>query len=147
VPKTIVADRGDCPISLCGQEGFFWETVWNHPENSAVKDLRKQPNILRKGDQVYIPDIDPGQAGRPTYARHTFIKKEYTNFGYIDPIDTVSGIKSRLFNMGFYCGEIDDEESPEYASAIAEFQRPQKTTGEGVLDGQTRDALAKTQGN
>src|SRR5258708_3021834 len=51
VSKTIVIDDGDCFINLSKQEGFFWETVWNHPENRELRTLRKNPNILKKGDQ------------------------------------------------------------------------------------------------
>ena len=35
------------------------------------------------------------------------------HFGYVDPIEEISGVKGRLRNLGFYYGKIDDELTPE----------------------------------
>lgn len=42
--------------------------------------------------------------------------------GHLDPIDTISGIKARLNNMGYECGEEDDELDEMARNAIREFQ-------------------------
>jgi N-acetylmuramoyl-L-alanine amidase len=203
MPKTIIVETGDCLINLSRREGFFWETIWNHPQNAALRERRKHYNIIKKGDAVFIPDRTIKEVARPTDKLHQFVRKgvparftltlldrgqpraneryiltvngrsrdgctdgngqlsepippdardgllllgekreEITlNFGYIDPIEEISGVKSRLRNLGFYDGEIDDELTPETTAAIAEFQRSADLSGEGKLTDETRQAL------
>jgi N-acetylmuramoyl-L-alanine amidase len=69
------------------------------------------------------------------------------DFGWIDPIEEVSGVKSRLYNLGFYEGEIDDELTPETTTAIAEFQRAVYLPGEGELTDETKQALVAAHGS
>ena len=69
------------------------------------------------------------------------------NFGNIDPIEEVSGVQTRLRNIGFYQGEIDGKLTPECVAAIAEFQRSAKLPGEGELNDDTRQALVKAIGS
>jgi hypothetical protein len=209
VSKTIVAQQGDCLINLSRQEGFLWETIWNHPGNAALRQRRNQLNIIKKGDQVFIPDLTLKELTKPTDQLHRFVRKGLTakftltlfdrgkpranqsyiltvsgksrtgqtdnngmlsesippdategllllgekqeeitlNFGYIDPIEETSGVKSRLRNLGFYDGEVDDELTPETVAAIAEFQRSVNLSGEGEIDGQTRDMLVAVHGS
>ncbi|MCY7375531.1 MAG: peptidoglycan-binding protein [Pyrinomonadaceae bacterium] len=69
------------------------------------------------------------------------------NFGYVDPIEEVSGVQTRLQNLGFYEGEIKDELSPETVAAIAEFQRSVELSGEGDLNEETRQKLVEAHGS
>lgn len=208
--KTIIMKDGDCLINISKLEGFFWDTVWNHPENQKLRQKRKHLNILKKGDKVYIPNIelkeDPAETEKLHHyvlkgcpARFTIIlldmgkpianekyilrvdrgttmegqtdskgkfsepippdarkgllllgenRREITiNFGYVDPIDEVSGVQTRLQNLGFYDGEIDDILGPVTTGAIAEFQRSVNLSGEGKFNDQTRQALVKAHGD
>jgi N-acetylmuramoyl-L-alanine amidase len=203
MPKTIVIDEGDCFINLGRQEGFDWDTIWNHPENRALRESRKHLNILKPGDEVFIPDRTIKVVERPTDKRHQFVRKgvrasftitlldlgvpraneryilkvngilkagttdgngtltesippdaregllllgenqeEITvYFGCVDPIEEISGVKTRLRNLGFYDGAIDDELTPETTVALAEFQKSVDLSSNGELDEQTRQAL------
>lgn len=209
MPKIITAREGDCFINICSQEGFFWETVWNHPENHALREKRKKQNIIKKGDRIYIPDWELKEYPAETEQCHTFSVKvarvnftltlmnlgepraneNYTlivnghsrsggtdekgtfteqippkarygrlllgekqeeitiNFGYIDPIDEISGVQRRLQNLGYYEGEIDDELNFETIAAIAEFQRSVEISGEGELTDETRQKLVEARGS
>lgn len=71
----INAVRGDSVTSLAEQNGFFWPTVWNHGENAKLKNDRKDPNIIREGDPVFIPELTPRKESKATGARHTFKRK------------------------------------------------------------------------
>jgi len=207
--KIIIAKEGDCFINICSQEGFYWETVWNHAENQQLRELRKKHNILKKGDRIYIPDWEMKEYQAETEKRHTFCVKvqrvnftltlmnlgtpraneNYTlivngysrtgttdetgtfteaippkarygrlllgekqeeitiNFGYIDPIEEISGVQKRLHNLGFYDGEIDDEMNFDIIAAIAEFQRSVEITGNGELTDETRQKLVEVHGS
>ena len=45
----------DCMSSIAYENGFFWKTLWNLPDNTALKAQRKNPNVLMTGDIVHIP--------------------------------------------------------------------------------------------
>jgi hypothetical protein len=67
--------QGDCLSSIAEDYGFFWETLWNLPENKKLNQTRKDPNVLLPGDVVVVPDkrkkIEDGVAEQ----RHRFRKK------------------------------------------------------------------------
>ncbi|HYC89188.1 MAG TPA: peptidoglycan-binding domain-containing protein [Thermoanaerobaculia bacterium] len=51
------------------------ETIWNAPENAALKSQRAHMNELLPGDVVTIPDIIPKQVRVATGVRHVFRRK------------------------------------------------------------------------
>src|SRR4051812_18010485 len=63
---------GDCISSIAAEHGFFPDTIWDHPENAALKQTRKAPNVLASGDVVYTPDRRVQELERPTEKRHRF---------------------------------------------------------------------------
>ncbi len=63
---------GDCISSIAYEYGFFWTTIWNHPNNAQLKKERKDPNILAPGDSVFIPDKRLKEERRPTGQLHRF---------------------------------------------------------------------------
>jgi Putative peptidoglycan binding domain len=209
VARTTIVEPGDCFYNLSRQEGFHWETLWNHSDNADLRERRKHPNILLPGDQVFVPDLTVKEVARPTDRRHRFVQKgvqarftvtlldmgrpraneryvltvngrskegctnangeltesippdaregilrlgenreEMTiHFGYIDPIEEIRGVQSRLKNLGFYDAAIDDELTPETSAAIAEFQRSINLLADGELSGETRQALVQAHGS
>ncbi len=68
--------QGDCISSIAKQAGLLWSTVWNHPANQALKQLRLDPNVLLPGDSVFVPDISLREESRPVDQRHQFRLKE-----------------------------------------------------------------------
>lgn len=62
-------------ISLSDRHGFFPQTVWDDPENAALKKLRPDMNVLFPGDTVTIPDLRPRLEKRPAGAKHRFQRK------------------------------------------------------------------------
>ena len=66
------------------------------------------------------------------------------NLGHLDPIETITGVKARLINIGFDCGKVNNEMDDETIEAIADFQSYIKHPNpNGELDDQTRDILGK----
>ncbi len=244
MPKEHTIKQGECIFSIATRYGHKWDTIWNAPENEALRKDRGQPGVLMPGDQVSIPDLRPKTVALATGGRHKIVvalnlvtvrvrlmeppppakedptggtasngHKDFTvedpdpparapdqpranvafevwaegkkllggksdGDGYIefklrpevtaaeliaepgtlkelrtplalgglDPISTVSGVKQRLYNLGFDCGDTSDEEHDNFAAALSAFQEGQglKTTGE--IDAETRARLQKVHG-
>jgi hypothetical protein len=65
--------QGDHISSIAKQNGFLeYETIWNHPNNAALKQLRGNPNILFPGDTVFVPDKELRVEDGATEVRHKF---------------------------------------------------------------------------
>lgn len=67
--------QGDCIDSISSKFGFFPETVWTHPDNSDLKELRKDGNILQANDIVIIPDLELREENCGSDQRHAFKRK------------------------------------------------------------------------
>lgn len=72
VAEDYTVQQGDCILSITHERGFHWETIWNHSSNSALKTLRKNPNVLMEGDVVHIPDLRLKQESGGTEQKHKF---------------------------------------------------------------------------
>jgi len=58
---------------LAHRYGFAdYRTIWDAPQNAALKEKRKNPNILFPGDELFIPDREIKEESRPTEKRHKF---------------------------------------------------------------------------
>lgn len=75
MPQDYNVEPGDCISSIALNHGFFWETLWNHGSNSELKSKRQDPNILKEGDLVHIPDLTLKQESGATEQRHRFKRK------------------------------------------------------------------------
>jgi len=67
--------QGDCMLSIAEDFGLLWETIWNHPENAQLKQLRKDPNILFPGDVVTVPEKDLRVESAQTEKVNKFVVK------------------------------------------------------------------------
>lgn len=64
--------NGECVSSVAFEKGFFWETLWNHGNNSELKNNRKDPNVLREGDILHVPDLTLKEESKPVEKKHRF---------------------------------------------------------------------------
>ena len=65
----------ECLSSIAESYGHLWKTIWFHSRNTQLRQLRKDPNVLKQGDQLFIPAVDTKQEHRATDQRHKFKKK------------------------------------------------------------------------
>lgn len=68
----VAVKAGDCLSSIAQEHGHFWETLWNHADNAALRGERQDPNVLMAGDVVVVPPITVKQESRASDARHRF---------------------------------------------------------------------------
>lgn len=66
---------GECLSSISFQYGFFVDTLWNHPDNRDLKELRKDPTVLMAGDRLAIPDKKEKTVSVASGATHRFCRK------------------------------------------------------------------------
>jgi hypothetical protein len=74
MPK-IVISQGQSVPSVAKDNGYFWQTLWNHPENAELKAKRKDPNVLFEGDELFLPEKELRWEARATEAKHRFKRK------------------------------------------------------------------------
>jgi hypothetical protein len=70
-----VVAPGECLASIAAAEGYFWETLWEHPENAALKKARGNPYTLLPGDRVFLPEKSAGSRPIATGRRHVFRRR------------------------------------------------------------------------
>jgi putative peptidoglycan binding protein len=241
MPSDYKVGDGECIGSIAHEHGLDWQVVWDHPKNAGLKKKRGNPNVVKTGDVVHLPDPEPKSRDISTGTEHRFTVKRKTaklklrlvkeplptgkseappprtdykeavsedpepgpppedkpqaniaykveigaltiegqtdsdgilecdippdaragrvilepgtpnetvlplNLGHLDPIEEVSGVKQRLANLTFPCGDGDDE-TPELAAALRAFQEKFSLEITGALDQKTRDAIAKAYG-
>lgn len=72
MPTEHPVSSGECISSIAFQNGFFWETLWNHADNAELKEKRGDPNVLLEGDVVHIPDLTEGDESCASDQEHAF---------------------------------------------------------------------------
>ncbi len=58
--------QGDCLTSIALARGFDPQTLWDHPDNAELKQLRKSPHALLPGDKLEVPAIEEREEGVAT---------------------------------------------------------------------------------
>ena len=102
-----------------------WDSVvWQHGNNSDLRNKRKNPRQLAPGDQLYVPPLDPGGESRATEARYKFKLKVPTEVYRVRMLD-IDGkpLKNEEYTL-----------SLEYDPRGGIFkQKNKKTDGDGLL--------------
>jgi Putative peptidoglycan binding domain len=65
--------QGEHLARIAKQYGFSdYRTIWDHPQNAALKQKRQNPNVLYPGDRLHIPDREVREESRATDQKHRF---------------------------------------------------------------------------
>lgn len=75
---------GDCIFCIIQDHGLLPETVWQHPDNAALKSKRRDLKMLMPDDVVFIPDIRPKVVKEPTNQVHKFWMKGEKHLHWIE---------------------------------------------------------------
>ena len=71
-----IVKQGEYLAMIARDYGFAdYMTIWNASENAALREKRKDPNILHPGDVVQIPSRNLRTEQRATGTRHRFVVK------------------------------------------------------------------------
>jgi hypothetical protein len=73
--------QGEWLTKIAADHGISkWETIWNHPENAALRG-RRDPDILYPGDMLFIPLREIKEEQGATDKRHKFqLKRQWDTF-------------------------------------------------------------------
>lgn len=108
--------EGECIYSIAARHGLHWETVWNDPENEALKALRKDPNLLHPSDEVFVRELEVNEPSCATEKRHRFRKK-----------GVLANLRVRILLNG------EPRVSEEWKAIVDGCLLTGKTDGKGVL--------------
>jgi len=67
--------QGECISSIAAKYGLFPDTIWDDASNKQLKEERKDPNVLKPGDVVVVPDKRAKEESGGTEQRHRFRRK------------------------------------------------------------------------
>jgi len=73
--STVIVSLGDSIPSLAKDNGFFPDTIWNHPQNAGLRAKRKSQNQLFPGDEVFIPELRKRTETRGADSTYKFHRK------------------------------------------------------------------------
>ncbi len=79
--------RGDSTTSIAFAHGLFPETVWNHPQNAELRALRKYPNVLLEGDELFVPAKFQRFESCATDRTHKFVRRGIPEYARIQILD------------------------------------------------------------
>ena len=65
--------QGEHVSRIADERGFpSYRPIWDAAENQKLNKLRRNPNVLFPGDELFIPDRETRVEDRPTDQRHRF---------------------------------------------------------------------------
>ena len=69
------------------------------------------------------------------------------HFGYLDPLDTTSGLQARMNNLGFDCGSVDGDWGANTRGGMQAFQIKNGLTQTSKVNDETQDMAHKQHGS
>ncbi len=73
--RTTSSKKANLIANIAFRNGYFPETLWNHPANSVLRSNRASGYVLSPGDILHIPTLHPRSETCATGQRHRFRRK------------------------------------------------------------------------
>jgi Putative peptidoglycan binding domain len=65
--------QGEHLSRIAKKYGFSsFKTIWDHPQNAALKQKRQNPNVMFPGDRLFLPEKGKKEESGNTEQRHQF---------------------------------------------------------------------------
>lgn len=68
-------EQGECLSVIAARHGLTWQQLWDCEANAALRERRKNPDILYPGDEVEIPEAKPSRVPLVLDAKTTVVKR------------------------------------------------------------------------
>ncbi len=138
IQKTRTVDQGEDIDSIAYECGFHPDTIWDHKANKELREKRKDPSVLKEGDKVKIPELEPRERKVQTGETVTFHRKGVPSALRITFSDD-DGPRAKLpyiFKIVTRCGtEIPDVAAEtDDKGFLVEAIPPNTTEGEIILN-------------
>lgn len=133
--RLTLEDIYERPIASASCALFVEDQVFHLTTDGQGKIEQEIPLTAQKGALVINSDQTP-------FENEFFALK----IGHLDPVDTISGQRARLNNLGYFAGDSDDPSDPAFESAAEEFQCDHSLTVDGIVGPQTQAQLKKVHG-
>ncbi|MFT6452214.1 MAG: hypothetical protein ACJA06_001707 [Halocynthiibacter sp.] len=134
MPTNYTVKKGDCLSSIGESFGFFPDTLWDLPQNAALREKRENAYVLMPGeDQVFVPDLRPKNISCATGKRHSFRRKGVPERLRLRLLDDKGEPRSKLpFSLTIDGNEVSDETDDD--GLLLAWIPPRAVSGELVLD-------------
>ena len=116
-------------------------------------DDERAPAVVRlDGKAVAVGGNGPGELEAPVAASDDRLTLDLegggivTRIGFLQPVDTLAGVRDRLANLGYRPGEADRSDALDFRSAVEEFQCDHGLAVDGNVGPATRAALVRAHG-
>lgn len=87
MPVHYKVKQGDCISVIAYKFGFFPETIVSHSNNSKLRELRNEMEILCQDDEIFIPEKKQRTENCNTDQRHRFCRKGVPAILHIQLLD------------------------------------------------------------
>ncbi|NVB39017.1 peptidoglycan-binding protein [Pseudenhygromyxa sp. WMMC2535] len=65
--------QGECICTIAASAGMPWDKVWDAPQNEALRERERHPNLLLPGDQLHVPAPELEARGVATSRVHRVV--------------------------------------------------------------------------
>jgi hypothetical protein len=113
-----VVKQGEHLARIAELYGFLPDTIWNDPANAELKKKRTNPNVLKEGDVITIPERKAKDVSGDTTKLHKFRMSTPT-------------LKLRIVVEDWTFKPVKDSD---YTLEIGGIIEKKKTSGEGLIE-------------
>ena len=127
---TVIDDSGKPLANKRFQLKVGNETLSGQTDENAKIEVKIEPNPSTPGVLKVFMGSEPER-----------VLTWNLKLGRLDPVDKLTGVKARLINLGFDCGDINEELNEQTKGAIRSFQIVYRLKVTGEPDDDTRKKL------
>lgn len=130
--RLVVKDSEEKPFANARYELKIDREIYQGTTDNDGKLEQKIPANARRGGLLLYAEDEEGEKVIGMFS---------LKLGHLDPVEEITGVQSRLNNLGFGCGKTDGILGKRTAEALREFQEKNGLPVTGAADPATREKL------